>query len=290
MKSSTVLYMLLLVRLCSCKGPDNQAGDTKEDLSASSAQANQNVQEAEQSGSVSNLDSIYIDNPDGRLCRHFDFHLDSIPTRLVVVQNKIANKVFFEKETIFATKPGEIIEFIQIYMDKDKNPGLAYIVTSASGTLLGKVLGPGEGKWKLFEGNYHEKICSMRNIQDSSSDFILDLDDKKDTDECKVIEVELLGVPSYLYFPKLGQNADKVIHGEQVIWESCGIERLMHCDMYTGRSGQPLLLVVTNNGDQDHSYFLEKEDGEWKPIDLDKFSNKFKDMITEFVKLNYQVV
>lgn len=280
---ATLAYGLLLVGLCNCNDPELEKSDTHSTKNLQEDQVTLSSVESALPHAIppTTLHSIDVAAPDSAHCESFDFYLDAVPTKLVVAKDESADKVLYGKHNVWAAQSGEVVGYVQAYMDRDDGPKFVHVVTRAPGVVMGRMFEYSSGKWNVVEGDYSEKLRSLRVVPDSLSNFVLDLDVEESTDKCKIFQTKLVGLNTRLYFPKLGHYASSVGGGGKDVWKADGDERVMHCDVYTGGNGKSLLLLVASDDNGEHSHFFEKVNGEWDVVDHGAFQEKFLEMQNE---------
>ncbi|AFZ79498.1 hypothetical protein BEWA_023470 [Theileria equi strain WA] len=214
-------------------------------------------------------------------CQSFEYHHDDSHIKLVLPQGGvIVTKLLESRSTIWTGKTGEVLEYAKVYLKKDGKPEFVRVWKKGySGINCLNYTKNILNNWSKFTGNINDKINPLKVATEHKGDFIIDLQNEEDTDECRIFEAELLGVTTRHFYPKPGYYATEVKDGDESLWKASEStdEKCLSCDVYTKDEERILYLSKRKNGKRDDASF-EFSDGEWKNITEKEFNDKMNEL------------
>ncbi|EKX72245.1 signal peptide containing protein [Theileria equi strain WA] len=224
------------------------------------------------------------------LCQCFGYSFAGNAMRLVVPKNGITvTQIMKGEENVWTPSSGEIFDHAKVYLNKDDEPELVLVVAKTSTKVKEHYLELKDGEeWQDCTGNHEEMIEDLRNPVQCISDFDIDLFAYEDTDECRIFEVDLLGVTTKHFYPRPGHFATRVMDGNRELWKSPKYshqsgskvlrsskydDRCLSCLIYKKGIVELLEVTVVEYGSTQYKYF-ENTFGSWNEIDKKVFDKK----------------
>ncbi|EKX72357.1 signal peptide containing protein [Theileria equi strain WA] len=240
--------------------------------------------------------TIDISSPNASIYRSFDYLFAGNQTRLIVPKRGIfISRLVNGNEEIWTPEKGGVLDYLKIYLDKYKRPVIALVIMGISGCTLQRYYERNNGKWEESKWCYDEKINSLKINIETRGNIIMDIENQKDTNDCRIFEAELFGVPTRHFFPRLGYEAKEVRYGEQTLWKaascgeqcaSCGYQD--HClaiKIYRKRTLRLLEITIAETRARAYKHFKKVKKG-WKPITLEEFFRKLTDVRAEYIRVS----
>ncbi|AFZ80075.1 signal peptide-containing protein [Theileria equi strain WA] len=250
MKILAVLWTVSLVGLCRC-------GDDEDDRAV----------EIHSSGRHLDVSSI-----EPSLYNLYGCNYDGNEVIFVVPQEGVlVTKVLHSTATIWTPEDGEKFEYAKVFL-KDGSPNLLGIIKRTPA-------GP-NCRWYARNGDVWEgcndhlaRIKAIRVPIPRINPFILNIEDDRDTRECRIFNIKLLGIQMRLYFAKLGFLATEVRDNGTPIWkaEEGRNEACISANLYFIRREPALLLIAIKVGMKVEFRCFERINGEWDRLALDVF-------------------
>ncbi|AFZ79700.1 signal peptide-containing protein [Theileria equi strain WA] len=257
-----LLYILSIVRICQC-GDDEKVVEAQP---PSSPAPGDTVPEILLD--VGNVDpSLYISN-----CCNDD---GNDITFVVPRDGVLVNKVVCGETIIWSPGEGENFEYAKLYL-KDGEPMVILIAKVRGNLALGRSYVRNGDVWECCTDTSQEKIHDLRVPMERTRSFIINLEEDKDTEECRIFDTKLLGIQMRLFFANPGFLATEVRDNGTPIWKAEDEEDkiCLSCNLYYENSAPSLLLVVTKVEEkEDYSYF-HMQNGEWKEVTAQEFYAK----------------
>ncbi|EKX72736.1 hypothetical protein BEWA_012950 [Theileria equi strain WA] len=220
--------------------------------------------------------TLNISRVDQSNLKYFEYIHDDNLTQLIVPKKDVTvAKIVRGSDTVWTPSSGEKFEYSKLYLDKDRKLGLILITSNFSSDIKYNYFIKNGTKWECAR-DYAEKMKALK-VKVEKSDISIDLEREEDTDECRVIDVELLKVPTRFHLPKPEYHSNSVKSGEDVLWEAVGDEKCTSCAVYS-KNGNHLLSLFIKDGDKSDYKHFEKVDGKWSSIEKDDFNKKYKNM------------
>ncbi|AFZ79701.1 signal peptide-containing protein [Theileria equi strain WA] len=220
-------------------------------------------------------DTLNISRVDQSNLEYFEYYYDDnliqfIAPKKGVIVRKLVN------DTLWTPEKEEKFEYSKLYLDGNRKLGLILITSNFSSDIKYRYFIKSEIKWECAR-DYTEKMKSLKVVPAGKTDMSIDLAKVEETDECRVVNVELLKVHTRYYIPKLGYLVKEVTNGEDAIWTATGEERCTSCAIYSKNDVHLLALFIKSGNNSDNKYF-EKVDGKWSFISKDFFFKKYDEM------------
>ncbi|AFZ79747.1 hypothetical protein BEWA_025960 [Theileria equi strain WA] len=221
-------------------------------------------------------DTLNISRVDQSNLEYFEYTHDDNLTQLIVPKKGVSvQKIVRGSETVWTPEKGERFEYSKLYLDKDRKLGLILITSNFSSDIKYNYFAKNGTKWKCTL-EYAEKMKALKVVPAGKTDMSIDLE-KEETDECRVLDVELLNVPTRFHLPKPEYLVKEVKDDEDVLWTFDGPGRCTSCAVYS-KNGNHLLSLFIKDGDKSDYKHFEKVDGKWSSIEKDDFNKKYKNM------------
>ncbi|AFZ80661.1 hypothetical protein BEWA_000660 [Theileria equi strain WA] len=222
--------------------------------------------------------TLDISTPNTSQHQSFDYNFAGNAIRLIVPKKGVTVKRLVDgTEEIWTPSSGEEFKHVDAYLNQDYEPKLVLLLVEGSSGMLRKSYAKNENKWEECK-NYYEAIGKLNIQTKRESYFDIDISADKDTEDCTVFEVELLGIPTHSYFPKPGHFATGVRDGKASIWKGNNVsDRCISSIINTNGDKKVLELTVVENGSRVCKFF-EKNGTEWKDITEKDFNGKVNGM------------
>ncbi|AFZ80954.1 signal peptide-containing protein [Theileria equi strain WA] len=223
--------------------------------------------------------SLNIAHPNRLLYKSFDYTFATNSVKLVVPKKGISISTLMNGTEEVYTLPSvrEKFDHAKVYLNKDKKPELVLLVTTLSGTPKETYLELKDGKWVSCD-DHDAKIKSLKDTTEWKSDFEIDLSASKDTDNCSIFEVELLGITTRHFYPKAGYMAIQVKDGNKGLWTApTNNDYCFSCIIHNKGDKELLEMIVVERCSR-HLTFFEKASTEWNEIENTTFNDKLKEM------------
>ncbi|AFZ80800.1 hypothetical protein BEWA_002070 [Theileria equi strain WA] len=222
--------------------------------------------------------SLNIAHPNRLLCKSFDYTIAANTVQLIVPKKGVSvSKLVNGTEEIYTLSSGETLQYVDAYLNKDGKAELVFItLRTLSGVSRKSYVKDGNG-WTVCN-NTDAKMKNLRDPAEWISNFEVDISLDKDTNECSIFEVDLLGITTKHFFPKPGYHAKKVKDGNRDLWTTMDrSNRCLFCLIYKHGAVELMELTVAENGSRGCILF-EKLNCAWKSIAEKDFNDKFYKM------------
>ncbi|AFZ79968.1 signal peptide-containing protein [Theileria equi strain WA] len=222
---------------------------------------------------IGNIDpSLYLSN---------GFNDEGIDCVLIVPREGVlVNKVVCGETIIWSCGEGENFEYAKLYL-KDGEPMVILIAKVRGNLALGRSYVRNGDIWECRTDTSQEKIHDLRVPMERTRSFIINLEEDKDTTECRIFDTKLIGAPARLYYAKPGYKATELLHAGVSIWKAEKGEICTSCNLYYC-DGTPIVLVIVLKGEIDNGYiYLKWESGKWRESDREEFDverDKLRDL------------
>ncbi|EKX72239.1 signal peptide containing protein [Theileria equi strain WA] len=127
--------------------------------------------------------------------------------------------------------------------------------------------------WFDCTGKHSAKVLALKVPIERRRTFVIDLEDKDDTKQCRIFTARLFGIDVRFYHAKFGYIAREVMYQSVTLWDISQEENEMcfSCNLYYKEKKPYLLVIMINKRDKLKYKCFERVDDEWKPLTLDKF-------------------
>ncbi|AFZ80814.1 signal peptide-containing protein [Theileria equi strain WA] len=221
--------------------------------------------------------SLNIAHPNRLLHKSFNYYYDDNLIQLIVPKKNVSvSKLMNSLENVYTRSSGETLDHVKVYLNKEGKAELVIVVSNFSSDIKYNYFAKNGTKWECTL-DYFEKLKSLKVVSSSKTDISIDLEREEDTDECRVVNVEPLYVPTRFHLPKPGYLVKEVTNGEDAIWTATGEERCTSCAIYSKNDVHLLALFIKDGENYDHKHF-EKNGSNWKEISKDELDNQYKNM------------
>ncbi|EKX72173.1 signal peptide containing protein [Theileria equi strain WA] len=254
-----VLYLVLLIR--SSIAPPVCSGGRLSNPSR------RNVPTTVPSGLV-----LDLEKPDDKLCQSFDYNTDGIPTRLIMPKDDNVITSIKEGSLDIWKASGDNVAcaFVTLRLS-DGKPVIAQLTKNGNGNPMVTFLKK-DDKWDPVN-DYSTEVIKLRKTPKSLEDFTLDISAFKDTDQCTVFQVDLLGITTRHFYPKPGHVAIQVKDGNKELWKCGNSDHCVSCIIHKHGSVELLEVGIVENCSKRWRYF-EKNGQEWREIEKTEFDEK----------------
>ncbi|EKX72399.1 hypothetical protein BEWA_048660 [Theileria equi strain WA] len=231
-------------------------------------------EEPTESSKQSGDTTLDISKPDKDKSQSFDYTFAGNAIRLVVPNKGISvSKLVSGTEEVYTLSAGEMLEYIRVYLNKDKKPELASVTLQTSSGVLRRDYVKSENGW-VFCTDTDAKMKNLKDTTEWKSNFEIDLSASKDTDECRVFEAELLGVTTKHFFPTPGYHAKKGVYAR---WNGYFDDYCLSCLIHKRGNIELLVMIVVERLTRRWKYFEKNADG-WKDLTRDEFDRKIEEI------------
>ncbi|AFZ80107.1 hypothetical protein BEWA_029570 [Theileria equi strain WA] len=249
-----ILYILSIARICHC-------GDDKAVLlqppSAHASPPSTETLDISEFNPVLYTVHYYNDNGNDVI---FVVHRDDI----------LVTRVVHGRTTIWTPEDGENFEYTKVYT-KDGEPRIVFIAKSKDRKASGKWYARNGDVWEDCNDTYQGRIKDIQENLPRTNPFILNLEEDRDTLECRIFNVILFEVPARLYYAKPGFKATDIMHNGKSIWKSGRDRASIRCNLYY-KNGEPSLLVIlTKIEEKEECSPFHMQNREWKEISTRDF-------------------
>ncbi|AFZ80016.1 hypothetical protein BEWA_028660 [Theileria equi strain WA] len=225
-------------------------------------------------------DTLNISRVDQSNLEYFEYtHDDNLIQLIAPKKGVTVAKIVRGSDTVWTPSSGEKFEYSKLYLDKDRKLVLIFVASTISSRIEYNYFAKNGTKWECAR-DYAEKMKSLKVVSSSKPDMSIDLAKVEDTDECRVVNVELMNIQTHFHLPKLGYPVKEVRDDEDVLWTSDGPGRCTGCAVYS-KNDVRLLSLFVRDGNELHYKYFEKIDRKWNSIDNGDFNNKYNDMRSE---------
>ncbi|EKX72251.1 hypothetical protein BEWA_047150 [Theileria equi strain WA] len=221
--------------------------------------------------------TLNISSLDSYRCQSFEYIYDDNHIKLIVPNKDISiSKLLNGTEEIYTLPTGEILDHTKVYLNQYNDPGLILVASTVSSNTQYNYFVKNGTKWERAV-EYVEKMKAIKIVSSSKTDTPIDLAKTEDTDKCRVVNVELLNVPTRFHLPNPECHSNNVRSGNKNIWTATGDERCKSCAIYS-KNGVSLLSLFIRDGNELHHKYFEKSGKEWKDLTHEVFFKKYKNM------------
>ncbi|EKX71980.1 hypothetical protein BEWA_016580 [Theileria equi strain WA] len=195
-------------------------------------------------------------------------------------QNTTITRIVIGDKELCRSKSGE--QFVQcLLILKDNIPRAALTISRSFLGDSGSYYVLEQNKWKHVTRKVGKKIDMLRVVDLNMAR--LDISSQEDLSEkCTVTSMELEGVPTILYIPKITFAIMAIFDGENELWKT-DVSPCFLLKFVSGKSFK--LLEASAYVDAEvFSFYCEFVEGTWAIIGSDQYNQKMKEIKAEFVK------
>lgn len=234
--------------------------------------------------------TLDIAKPDRSEYRSFYYHFSGNAMQLVVSNKGVSVKKLVDGgEKIWIPSSEETFRYARTYLNKNKEPEFVILVFNTPSGISRKDYMNTENGWKPCI-NSDAKIKNPAAPIPFKSNFELDLSASRNTKECRIFEVAVLGVTTRHFYPKPGNVAMKVKDGTNALWTAklpspkkgnnlapSKSNACLFCLVYK-HGNKEVLEIVTVEKDAVEKKYFEKVGGTWNMVNRNVFLNQLKEM------------
>ncbi|EKX72481.1 signal peptide containing protein [Theileria equi strain WA] len=207
----------------------------------------------------------------------FEYIYDDNLTQLIAPnKDTTVTRLMNDKEEVWTPGENEEFGYARVYLDENREPRVINVASTISSRIEYNYFAKNGTKWECAR-DHAEKLKALKVVPTSKSDISIDLEREEDTDECRVLNVELMNVPTRFHLPMPEYHANEVRYVEDLLWAASGNERCKSCAIYSKNDVRLLAIFIKKGDDLEHKYF-EKVDETWKDLTHEAFFKKYNEM------------
>ncbi|EKX73482.1 signal peptide containing protein [Theileria equi strain WA] len=183
-------------------------------------------------------------------------------------------------------KPGnnQTCKMCIVFLNKDKNPGVVYLMIenssgltdNPSSTFRDLYLKFKGGIWKPSARKYPNRITDLMLNSPIRSTFTVDIERESHGTKCKNFKVLFDDIPTDIFIPKPGHICTKVVVGEETLWENPKEKCILVMAHLKNRQPTMVHMFIWDEVYAFKHHYMELESEGWVPINQKDYESQVK--------------
>ncbi|AFZ80618.1 hypothetical protein BEWA_000220 [Theileria equi strain WA] len=160
-------------------------------------------------------------DPDPTRFKAFDFYMDDVKTRMFTFSGGYnpVKIVDGNQNLLWRAMSGEKCRYILVHTP-DRSYTFAHLFITTT-IIVDDLFSHYDGKkWSMNDSKYRDKLKAIKVKTNRIANFRMDINQRTDTTQCKVVSTDFDGISAVLLIPTKGYHAVNVHFGSQVLWQA----------------------------------------------------------------------